>query len=59
MATNSEDTLVTMLKKDRDVLKGYADERGRTMKYILGRMLVREKERVKQLNKDGIPVEQH
>ena len=48
-----------MLKKDRDILKGFADERGRTMKYILGKMVEREQERSEQLTKDGVPVEQH
>lgn len=59
MATNTEDTLVTMLKTDRDILKELADTRGRTMKFILSKMMLREQERTKQLIKDGVPVEQH
>jgi len=59
MATNKDDTLVTMLKTDRDILKNLAEKRGRTMKYVLGEMVEREQVRVKELEKAGVPVKQH
>lgn len=54
MATNKNDTLVTVSTEDVDILRLWKKESKRTIKHILHKMIEREEIRRLELDKKGI-----